>query len=271
MLTHWQHDHEREDVMNCQDMEELLGAYALGALSEEERIAADAHLAECPKCTKTLQQLRAIVDLFPLSVPAIEPPPRLKAQILSRIQEEEVARYSTMTIPVTPAVPLLAHRQAPRRNWRTALLAATLLALLVLVGASFVWNLSLRQQVAQLSATRVETPVVETPVVYTLHSTGANAAISGQLIYYAQQNITVLVMRGLPQTGGTQVYQGWLLQGKTPTSIGLLNVQNGVATLDFQGNVSGYTAAAVSLEHGPQATSNAPRGPVVALGVLKNT
>jgi anti-sigma-K factor RskA len=269
MLTNWRHHHEREETMNCQEMEELLGAYALGALSEEERIAADAHLAECPKCTNTLQQLRAIVDLFPLSVPAIDPSPRLKAQILARIQEEEAARQSAIALPVMPNAPRQARQRNPRRNWRTALLAATTLLLLILVGASFAWNLSLRQQVAQLSAQPTQSTQSVSPVVYSLHGTGANAAASGQLIYYAQQNITVLVMRNLPQISGTQVYQGWLLQGNKPTSIGLLNVQNGVATLDFQGTISGYDAAAVSLEHGPQATSTAPRGPVVALGTLK--
>ena len=265
MSTHWRHNHERENAMNCQEMEELLGAYALGALSEEERIAADAHLAECPKCTKTLQQLRAIVDLFPLSVPAIDPPPRLKVQILARIQEEEAARQSTTARPVMPSTPRLTRQQRPRRNWRTALLAATMLLLLLLVGASFAWNLSLRQQVAKFSAR------VEPPVIYTLHGTSTDASARGQLIYYTQQNMTVLVIYGLPEVGGTQVYQGWLLQGARPTSIGLLNMQNGVATLDFQGNINGYDAAAVSLERGPQATSNSPRGPVVALGALKKT
>lgn len=65
---------------------------ALEALSEEERIAADAHRADCPKCTKTLQQLRAFVDLFPLSVPAIDPPPRVKEHILARIQQDPLSR-----------------------------------------------------------------------------------------------------------------------------------------------------------------------------------
>ncbi len=251
--------------MNCQEMEELLGAYVLEALSEEEQRSADAHLATCPNCTKMLQQLHAIVDLFPLSVPAIDPPPRVKERILARILQEETARQPTMMIPVTPKIPPLVHKQTPRRNWRTALLAAVMVLLLFLVGTSLLWNLSLRQQVTQLSAG------IKPPVVYMLHGTGTNVRPSGNLTYYAQQNITVLVMRDLPQLSGTQVYQGWLLQGNKPTSLGLLNVQNGVATLDFQGNVGGYTTVAVSLESGPQATSNAPQGPLVALGVLKTT
>lgn len=75
-------------------------------------------------------------------------------------------------------------------------------------------------------------------------------------------------MRGLAQPDGTQVYQGWLLKGKQPISIGLLNIENGVATLDYMGNLTGFNAAAVSLEPGPQASPRAPVGPVLALGTL---
>jgi len=244
--------------MTCQEMEELLGAYALDALNDEERKAADAHLAECPKCTHTLQQLQAIVDLFPLSVPAVDPPPRLKAQILARIQAEEAARLSPAQNAPT-AVP----RRKPRARWRTALLAASTLALFLLLAAMFVWNISLRQQVAQLS-TRVAPPVI-----YQIHGIGATATATGQVIYYPQQNITVLRLYHLPALTGTQIYQGWLLQGQHPTSLGILNVQPDVATLDFQGNLNGFDTVAVSLERGPMASQNTPQGPIVALGMLK--
>ncbi|HEX7733786.1 MAG TPA: anti-sigma factor [Ktedonobacteraceae bacterium] len=243
--------------MNCQEMEELLGAYALEALSEEERKAADAHLATCAKCTQTLKQLQAIVDLFPLSVPAVEPPPRVKAQILARIQEnEKTQKLPPLSTPIPVPMPVPVRQQRAPVRWRTALLAASTLVLLVLLGASFLWNIALRQQVAQ------------SPVVYQLHGTGDTASASGQLIYYPQQNITVLVVHNLPPLTGTQVYQGWLLHGNQPTSIGLFNIDNGVATLDFQGAPHGFDAAAVSLEHGPQASRDAPQGPVVALGTL---
>ena len=243
--------------MNCQELEELLGAYALEALSPEERQAADAHLATCPKCARTVHQLQAIVDLFPLSVPAIDPPPRVKAQILARIQASKAAPESSFQPGET-----LIRQRTPRRRWSASLLAASIL-LLLLCGGMFAWNLTLRQQVNQLSTH------VPPPVTYTIQGSGDTAAATGQVIYYPAQQITVLVLHGLPQLTGNQVYQGWLLQGKQPRSLGLFNVQDGVATLDFQGNLTGYDAAAVSLEHGPVATSNAPKGPVVALGSLK--
>jgi anti-sigma-K factor RskA len=257
MHSNQQNHNERETTMSCQEMEELLGAYALEALSDEEREAADAHLAGCPKCRHTLQQLQAIVDLFPLSVPAIDPPPRVKEQILARIQREEAARQ----FPASKA-PAPVRRRFSVARVRTALLAACALVLLLLLTASFLWNISLSQQIAQLS-TRVAPPVISQ-----LHGSGNAAAATGQVIYYPQQNITVLRLYDLPDLKGTQVYQGWLLQGQRPTSIGLLNVQHGVATLDFQGNLNGFDAVAVSQEPGPAASQNAPKGPVVALGAV---
>lgn len=251
---------EGEFTMNCQEFEELLGAYALEALSADEKQVADAHLATCEKCVRAVRQLQSVVDLFPLTVPAMEPPPRVKAQILARIQ----ASKDTPEAQIQPALTPINQRPARSHlRWRTSLLAASLLALVLLLGGMFAWNLSLSQQVAQLS-TRVPAPVT-----YAIAGSGPAAGATGQVIYYPQQHLTVLVLHGLPQLNGNQVYQGWLLQGKQTYSVGLLNVQNGVATLDFQGNLTGYDAAAVSLERGPTATSNAPKGPVVAVGSLK--
>jgi anti-sigma-K factor RskA len=252
---------EREAIMNCHEVEELLGAYVLEALSDEERRTVDAHLVTCPQCPKMVQQLQAIVDVFPLTVPAIDPSPQVKERILDRISRAEAARQPTRAIHVTPAVP----PAGKPRSWRNALLVATLVVLFGLVGALFTWNLVLDQQVARLSAR------VNPPVVYTIHGTDASVVADGQVLYYASQNLTVLIIRNLPPLKGTEVYQGWLLRGQQPTSIGLFNVQHGVATLDFPGTIAGYDTAAVSLEAGPRATSIAPQGPVVALATLGTT
>lgn len=252
-------DHqEREAIMNCHEVEELLGAYVLEALSEEERRAIEAHLVTCPTCPKTESQLRAMVDLFPLTVPPLDPSPQVKERLLARIHTEEATRQPTRTLPTTS----LASR--PRR-WRNALLAATLLVLFGLVGTLFAWNLMLNQQVAQISAR------AKPPMVYTLRGIGTNTATHGQVLSYPSQHLTVLIIRDLPPLSGTQVYQGWLLRGQQPTSIGLFNVQQGIATLDIVGTVAGYDTAAVSLEAGPRATPSAPRGPVVALATLTTT
>lgn len=253
--------------MTCADFDELSGAYVLDALSSEERQAADEHLAHCPRCTQQIQELRAVVDLLPLSVPQVAPSPDLKQKVLSAIQSDTVRpAQSTRHIPPLQPVPspqtLPVRRQTARRSWLMPLIAAAAIFLLLLSGGLAAWNVSLHQQIATLQANAI------TSTTYTIKGTSGTSQATGQVIYLPKLNMTVLVVHNLPRLQGTEVYQGWLIQGKQPTSIGLLNVQNGTATLDYPGSIQGYDAAAISREPGPTATPNTPKGQVVALGTL---
>jgi anti-sigma-K factor RskA len=105
-------------------------------------------------------------------------------------------------------------------------------------------------------------------LAYAIQGNASAQAATGKLIYLPQQDITLLVVEGLPQLQGTHVYQGWLIHGKQPKSIGLFSVQNGIASLTFPGNIAGYELAAVSMEPGPAASKGVPAGPVMAAGEL---
>lgn len=246
--------------MTCTDFEELSGAYVLNAITPEEQQAADAHLAGCSHCRTLVRELRTAIDFLPLSVPQVAPSSALKERVLTAIQDD------AGPVQYIEQIRKLKRRRSSWRTWSSQLLAvAAVLLLLLLVGVG-AWNMALQQQISHLSSTIAS----NAPVTYSLQSTGASktADISGELTYYPRQHITVLIMHGLPQLTGAHVYQGWLLKGKQPTSIGLLNVENGLATLDYPGNLTSFNAAAVSLEPGPQATPNTPAGPVLALGAL---
>lgn len=253
--------------MNCTEFEELSGAFALDAVTPQERREAEAHLAECPRCTKLYHELRAVVDLLPLSVPQVNPSSSLEERLLNAIREE-----STHTGTPTQTGRDRQHgrpgqRQSGWQKLAMPLLAAAALLFFVLSGATAIWNISLQRQLASLQNAQ------PTPQIVTVQGSGADQGVNGELIYYPQQNITVLLMHNLPQLQGTHVYQGWLLRGKQPTSIGLLNVQNGSASLTFQGNAKaqGYDATAVSIEPGPTATRGAPKGQVIAVGAIKGS
>ena len=267
--------------MTCDEFEELSGAYVLGAVTSEEREAARAHLAGCAKCTRLYQQLRAVVDLLPLSVTQVNPPEYLKERVLAAIREEKAA-----------AQPLQIPSPRPqRRRWITQLLAIAAVLALLLAGGMTAWNVSLQHQLTSLQAQNTslghqvtslqqENGSLQSHVASLQHQVSLAYAIlgnafaqgaSGKLIYIPEQNITLLIMEGLPQPKGTQVYQGWLIHGNQPKSIGLLSIQNGIASVTFPGNITGYEVAAVSKEPGPSASKNAPKGPVVAVGMLKNT
>src|SRR5437764_3046744 len=248
--------------MTCEEFEELSGAYALDAVTPAEREAAQAHLAGCAACTRHLQELREVVDLLPYSARQVNPPASLKDRLFEAIRMES-----------TPTQPVPINRNArtrPRQSWSKQLLAIAAV-LMLLLGGMTVWNVSLQQQNGSLQqqnaslAKEIASLQHQVALAYGLHGSGA----VGKLIYLPEQNITLLVIDGLPQLHGTQVYQGWLIHGKQPTSIGLLRMENGVASVIYPGTIAGYQVAAVSREPGPVASKNVPAGPVVAAGDLK--
>jgi anti-sigma-K factor RskA len=252
--------------MTCEEFEELSGAYVLNSVTVAERQVAEAHLATCVKCTHLLQELRGVVTLLPLSVPQVNPSPALKERILAALRQESMRTNRQTT------------RLGRRQRWSLRVLAAAAVFMFCLLGGMTAWNVSLHAQAASLQQqlTNVSSHRLSTVVTYTVKGTAGVKGATGQLFYFAQQNITVLIIYGLPQPQGVHVYQGWLLRLNGTniigvTSIGLLNVEHGSASLSFPGNVTGYDAAAISIEPGPTATISAPKGKVIALGSLKRS
>ncbi len=240
--------------MTCDEFEELAGAYALDAITPAEREAARAHLAGCAKCTRRLQELRAVVELLPYSVTQVNPPESLKGRVLESIRNEG-RTASTQPIPMSSRA---------RWRWSKQLLAIAAVLMLLLLGGMTAWNVSLHQQNTSLAyqVTSLQHRAVQ---AYTIQGIASAQGASGKAIYLPEQNITLLVIQGLPQLQGTQVYQGWLIHAKQPRSIGLLSMENGVASVTYPGNIAGYEVAAVSREPGPLASKNAPAGPFVAV------
>ncbi|HET8911871.1 MAG TPA: anti-sigma factor [Ktedonobacteraceae bacterium] len=271
--------------MTCQEFEELSGAYALGATTPEENLAAEAHLADCHRCTKLLRELQDVVNLLPLTVPDVEPSPQLRNRILSSIEAEaakapmserpllHLQQLAPSQRPAPLKEPVYPTGQRRRQRWQMPVMSVAAAILLVLFAGMLTWNLSLhsQNQALQQQNNLLNTQAARlTPLVYAIHGTKAGQPTNGYISYYPQQNITVLIIHGLPKTSGNQVYQGWLIQNNQPKSIGVFNVQDGTATLNFVGNPSGYAETAVSLEKGPHATPVKPAGQVVAVGTISN-
>ncbi len=267
--------------MTCEEFEELSGAYALGAITPEEHRAAQAHLATCAKCSSLMQGLNAAASILPLTAPQVAPSPALKERVMEAIRRE------SQPIPLRPQTRQITGRRA---GWATRLLAVAALLFVLLTGGMTAWNIALQHQVATLQASSAQLnsqvselqqtnatqseqisilhrQIVE---VYNIAGTQTAKSASGSLLYLPQQNITVLVLHGLPKLQGKQIYQGWLLHNKTPVSIGVLSMQNGIASLTFPDAISGYDTAAVSLEPGPTPSLHAPAGSVIATAALQH-
>jgi anti-sigma-K factor RskA len=292
--------------MTCQEFEELSGAYALDAVTPEEQAAAELHLAQCANCTRLYQELRSVVALLPLSVPQVNPPESLKERVLAAARRE--AESTSQSAQQHQNVIVLPGQRTRRQNWATRLLAAVAVLLFALLGAMTVFTFSLGQQLTnaehqltnaeqqltgvrhqlanaetqlalraqQLTNTQNQLRVMSPRLLATIKGASSASKATGQLYFLPQQNITILIMHGLPQPAGTRVYEGWLLvtHGQQITnvkSIGLLFINGNTASLSFPGNVTTYNTTAISLEPGPAASKNAPAGPVVASGSVKHS
>ncbi len=243
--------------MTCQECEELAAAYVLDAVTPAERETIEEHILECPDCERAVSELQPVANLLPVSVPAVSPSPLVKEHILANVRADALLYQRPQQVQQQQQ----RRGRAQWRHWSRQLVAVAAVLVFALIASLSAWNISLQQQIASLHSSPAS-------ISYALKGTSSIPDATGQLIYLPKLNVTVLTMHGLPQTSGSHVYQGWLLRCKQPTSVGLLTVQNGVATGSFPGDVKDYDAAAVSLEPGPAASVSAPKGAIVALGAL---
>ena len=68
--------------------EQDIGAYVLGALSDEEHTRFVRHLVECPVCRDEVDRLQVAADALPRSVTPLVAPAGLKAAVMGEVQAD---------------------------------------------------------------------------------------------------------------------------------------------------------------------------------------
>jgi hypothetical protein len=98
-------------MTDCNEIRDLLDAYSLGALSPEETVKVEEHVADCVRCWEELGKAQQTAALLALSVPMHDPPEHLTERILAK------ARRDLAGIRSEPRQPLL---QRLRVSWASA-------------------------------------------------------------------------------------------------------------------------------------------------------
>jgi hypothetical protein len=224
------------------DIYEMLGAYALDAVSDEERAQIDEHLAVCPICSQELVYLTGAVDTLPLTVEEYEPSPNLRNQIAAIGQTPQ----QTTQPAAQPSLPLdLDERRRARgepergggRIWMIAPWTAAAILLIAVVGL-VVWNIQLQSELQ-------DRPTLETVSVATTGAEGAQA----ELLFFTDPQIVVLDVTGLPERQQDEIYQVWLFQDGQPIPAGLFGEPADLIAISA--DIDQYQAVGITIEPGP--------------------
>ncbi len=126
----------------CLVVVDLLAGAALEALSAEEQLQVQGHVARCESCAVELAELREVAAALGQGVPQVEAPPDLKARVLAAALAERSGGRQT-------ARQLMALSGVLRRL--SPVWGAAAAAVILSVG-SLAWAVSLQSQVAALAS-----------------------------------------------------------------------------------------------------------------------
>jgi hypothetical protein len=73
-------------LVKCEAYQELIPQYLLDALSAQERALLRNHLQTgCPKCAGAMAEAEAVMNLMPLALPPVNPPPLVREKVMARV------------------------------------------------------------------------------------------------------------------------------------------------------------------------------------------
>jgi anti-sigma-K factor RskA len=217
--------------MNCDEVEELIAAYVLGALPFESLSDIGEHLATCGNHPDAAE-LQGVASSLAFAVPEMEPPPALKARLMDAVRAE--------------AGPAEARARAPGLfGWLQRLVARP----------AFPYALAGSLAVAVVALVVANIGGSNEPDTATVNLSGSGEA--NAVVHLLEDDIVVIEVDELEPAGPDHTYQAWVITGDTPASLALFNTTSrGEAFAATRADLSGADAIAVTVE--PAGGSVAP-------------
>lgn len=219
---------------------ELIPAYTLGCLDEEEARMVAHHLSGCAGCRAELASYQAVAGQLALALPEKQPPPELKQRLMARVQSSSTKTAGTDSSP-SPWQKIMAAIQniLALPLWRPV---ALLFIVGLLISNTLLWW-QLNQRAATAPGNFGAVP---------LYSPDATLEASGIVIISADGQHGTLVVQDLPVLDETRQYQLWLLRDGERTNGGAFTVgEDGYASKWVGGlpwPLGDYTAFAITIE-----------------------
>jgi anti-sigma factor RsiW len=176
---------------------DLLPAYVLGTLDQEETQQLNAHLAECVQCQAEMAAYQLVVDQLPLAVAEASPSRFLKQRLLNEVSVE---RQTAVSLPKTEF--------QKRDSWVARLQTHFLWkpAMIFVITLLVLGNVLLWRQIQQLQ----NPPTTAGMVAIAMTTTDAAPNASGFILVSVDGLSGAIIADDLPQLPADQQYQLWL-------------------------------------------------------------
>ena len=249
----------REAAFDCERIDELAGAIALGALDPDELAAALAHVESCDQPHTEFRELMGAAQALALTLEPRDPGPGLRARVMASAGAPQPRRQSARGT---------ADRRATGQPWREwssiglwrGLAGAAAVLIVALVG----WNVGLRQELAvrEAALSAIADVVIGGQPAYSV----TGQAGSGYVIDSDGPGATFLVA-GLDELPSGDIYELWLLDAAgTPLAVGTIEVADpNLAVVALEQDLTGFATFAVTIE--PERLES-PTGHIVMAGSI---
>lgn len=252
--------------MNCEEVRENLGAYALGALDAQMRTRIAQHVGNCPDCRAELVLQQRVAQGLLFTPPARLPPPNIKAQLIAKANAASasarpLAKRSWLQRLMAW---LFGSTQTPR--WALGAMASLALVVTGLLGFQTYrfaqLNAQYQEAVALLADARAQL----------VHLDGQKASPNAwaTIRYRTDSTIGLMNVGDLPALD-EKSYQLWLVDasGKRDSGAVFMTETNGKASYVVVAprRFESYVRFGVSIE--PRGGSPGPTGPAALIGMPK--
>jgi anti-sigma factor RsiW len=264
---------------------EDLALYALDALTGEDRVNLEKHLATCPACRLELEQLRGDGALLALSVTGPKPPIRARQRLLDAVAKESassptLAQKTRKDGPPSGFSPR-AKETARRRSWWPWLGWAATAAVLVFAASLWKENSVLKEGLASANTQaarntreledlrRIAAPIIEPESQrVTLVAVKTPPQPQGKAFYLRNRSNLVFVANNMPALPPQKAYELWLIPAQgAPIPAGVFKPDaHGSATVVNPPLPAGTEAKAFAITVENEGGATSPTMPIVMMG-----
>lgn len=251
------------------DPDDLLAAYALDAVTDQERALVERRLAESPEARAEVEAYREAAGRLADAAPPVAPPPSLKSSLFARLDEvPQVAPLAAQTpasVPASTPAQAAAAEAAPdgagpaeraaRRRWfqrPVAITAAAAAAVLLIAGAIVGLNWG---GPAGWGAQRDVQAIAAAPDAQTA-TLPAEGGGDITLVWSEQLGRSAVQAAGLPDVGDDRTYELWYIDASGATPAGTFDPARGAAYVVLDGEFEPGLVVGVTVE--PAGGSDAP-------------